>query len=375
MPKGIFGNAERCAIFKDERFLYPEYIPEKLPFREAQIAEIANSLRPLLRNGRPQNLFLFGPSGTGKTVTAKYVLRELEEQTSKAKGIYINCFEFHTRNAVLNKLCIALGNPVPRRGLASDEIYNELICTLKAKGIMPIVVLDEADQLIRDKTSSQLLYDLLRTAELHSIHIGIVLISNIPDALVLLDDRVRSSLSAAMIEFKQYTPQQLKQILGERAKNAFFEDALEEDVINLAAAYAAKCNGDARIAINSLLVAGRIAEKECAKKLSVEHLRKAFENIKPRALEKALPHLDMHEKEILKIMCNREKVFSGELYKIYCSKVEQPITERSFREKLNRLAELKLLEVSDVTSGVRGRTREIKLAQPRDAMLKLFEGG
>jgi len=374
MHHSIFESAEARGIFKDERFLYPEYIPEKLPFRESQIAEIAGSLKPLLRNGKPQNLFIFGPSGTGKTVTARYVLRELEEYASKVKGIYINCFEFHTRNAVLNKLCLALGNAVPRRGLASDEIYNEFVHALKVKNVAPIVVLDEADQLIRDKTASQLLYDLLRITELHSIHLGIMLISNIRDTLAMLDDRVRSSLSALTIEFNQYTPEQLKQILHERAKNAFFEDAIEKDVINLAAAQAAKCSGDARIAIESLLAAGRIAEKEGAKKLSVVHLKKAFERIKPRALEKASPHLDSCEKEILKIMCEHEKIFSGELYKAYCSRCKQAISERSFRDKINRLAELNILSVRGATAEIRGRTREIMLAQPKEAIIELLKG-
>ncbi|MEM4662714.1 MAG: AAA family ATPase [Candidatus Diapherotrites archaeon] len=377
MQKNFFSDVE-AHILKDERFLYPDYIPERLPFRDFQINEIVDALKPVLRGAKPHNLFLFGPTGTGKTVTARFVLKELESYSSKAKGIYVNCFEFHTRNAVLNKLCISAGNPVPRRGLAADELYSEFIQTIKTKKIIPIVVFDEADRLIKEKTSSQLLYDLLRVDEQHGpLHIGIILISNFPDVLSLLDQRVYSSLSAKSVEFQRYTPEQLKQILEDRAKNAFFENALEKDVINLAAAYGAKCNGDARVAIEVLLFAARLAEKENAKQVTITHLKRAFENIKPRALQKAAPFLDEHEKKILKIVCEKGPIFSGELYKLYTLEVSDPQTERNFRDKVNRLAELKLLNVKEIKEGIRGKTRQISLAQPKEAVLKQLtnEGG
>ncbi|MCX8190046.1 MAG: AAA family ATPase [Candidatus Diapherotrites archaeon] len=369
MHKSAFSIEDAC-IIKDERFLYPDYVPERLPFRDAQIEEIVSSLRPLLRNGKPQNLFIFGPTGTGKTVTAKYVIKELESASSRAKGLYINCFEDHTRNAVLNKLCISLGNAVPRRGLAADELYNELLQTLKTKKISPVIVFDEVDQLIKDKTSSMLLYDLLRANEQHGLQIGLVLVSNLYEILSFLDGRVLSSLSAKNVKFESYTPEQLKQILNDRAKIAFFNNSLDQDAINLAAAYGAKCNGDARVAIEILLSAARMAENEGAKSVNINHIKNAFKTISPRALQKAAPFLDVHEKELLKILCEKDALFSGELYKLYAAKFSSPLTERSFRDKLNRLAELKLISLKDVKEGMRGRTREITLAQPKNAIMR-----
>jgi len=372
MRPNIFDEIANSTIFRDERFLYPEYIPERLPFRDAQITEIAHALKPALHGGKPQNMFICGKSGTGKTVTAKYVLRELEEHSSKAKGIYINCFEFNTRNSILNKLCIALGQPVPRRGIATDEVYAELLSALKRTKTVPIVVLDEVDQLTNNKNASLLLYDLLRITEFQHTYIGIIMISNLCEIIAMLDSRVRSSLASTTIEFQPYMPEQLKQILRERAKNAFFEGSLENDVINLAAAYAAKHSGDARIAIEALLIAGRLAERENAKKLTVLHLRKAFEQIKPRPLEKAAPYLDNHEKTLLSLLCDAKTMISGQLYKAYSKEVPEPVTERSYRKKLNRLAELNLIHIQEITKGLRGRTRKITLAQPETAIRSLL---
>lgn len=362
MPRNIFSSVNVDPIFKDERFLYPEFVPERLPHRDAQIDEMVHAFQPALRGGKPQNLFVFGPSGTGKTVTVKYVLRELEEFSDRAKGLYLNCFECNTRQAVLNQICVFLGVPIPRRGIATDETYAEFLSALKKVSFTPIIVLDELDQLMGSNLASLVLYDLLRVVEFQNSRLGVVIISNDKELVVRLDSRVRSSLLHNPIEFAPYTPLQLKDILRERAKYAFQENALDKDVINLAAAHAAKNNGDARLAIESLLRAGRNAVREASDKVRVSHLKSAFESIHSRALDKAKDFLDEHEKTILRLLCNKDRVFSGKLFEKFSRQTNNALTQRSFRKKLNRLESLKLVSMELKERGIRGRTRIVRLA-------------
>ena len=373
MAKNIFSGVLENEIFKDEKFLYPEFVPERLPFRDAQIDEMAHALKPVLRGGRPQNLFVFGPSGSGKTVTVKYVLRELEEFNDRAKGLYLNCFEFNTRQAILSQVCVFLGVPVPRRGIATDEVYSELLSALKRSDFAPVVVLDELDQLLHKNIASNVLYDLLRVVEFQKSRLGVVIISNDESLVSRLDSRVRSSLLHSPVEFAPYSPKQLKEILWERAKYAFQDKVLERDVINVAAAHAAKNNGDARLAIESLLRAGRIAVRSRSPKVKVLHLRKAFDSIHSRALDKAKDFLDENEKAILKMLCEKDKVFSGVLFKEFSEKTANALTQRSFRKKLNRLESLKLVSMELKEKGVRGRTRVIKLAQSKKEIENVLE--
>lgn len=365
VSNNIFSSIGGNEIFRDEKFLYPEFVPERLPFRDAQIDEIAHALKPVLRGGRPQNLFVFGPSGTGKTVTVKYVLRELEKFSDRAKGLYLNCFEFNTRQAILSKACNFLGVPVPRRGIATDEVYSELLSALKRSDFTPIIVLDELDQLLQGGIASNILYDLLRVVEFQKSRLGIVIISNEGSLVSGLDSRVRSSLLHLPVEFVPYKPAQLKEILRERAKYAFHDSVLERDVINVAAAHAAKNNGDARLAIESLLRAGRIAVRTKSSKVKVLHLKNAFDSIHSRSLDKAKDFLDKNEKTILRMLCKKDNVFSGALFKEFSGKTGNALTQRSFRKKLNRLESLKLVSMELKEKGMRGRTRIIKLAQPR----------
>ncbi len=371
MPRNIFSGGKEPEIFKDERFLYPEFVPERLPHREPQIEEMVLAFKPVLRGGKPHNLFVYGTSGTGKTVSVRFVLRELEEYSPRAKGRYINCFEFNSRHSILTEISNFLGAALPRRGIATDEAYTELLHSLKRIDFIPVIVLDEIDQLLKGNEISSVLYDLLRVVEFQKSHLGLCLISNDAELLAKLDSRVKSSLMQQSIEFQQYTPQQLKSILGERAKEAFFSGALDSEVINVAAAHAAKHGGDARIAIESLLIAGRNAEKECAKSVEVEHLRKAFDSIHSRSIQKSAPFLGEQEKAILKMLCEKGEIYSGKLFEAVTERGEK-LTQRSFRKKLNRLSELKLVKLKEKSKGIRGRTRIASLAVGRKAVQELL---
>lgn len=370
MPKNIFEkHLAESGIFKSEEYLYHEFVPERLPHRDSEIDRIAFDLRPLLKGGKPNNVFAFGSTGTGKTATVKYVLKALEEFSDRAKSLYLNCFQFNTRHSILAELCNFLGNPIPRRGTATDELYVQLSNAMKNSNFSPIIVLDEFDQLMKDDEASKLLYDLLRVIQSGKMPIGIALISNDFSLLSMLDARVKSSLMIDSIEFRQYTPMQLKEILRDRANYAFQENSFDPEIINVAAAHAAKNGGDARIAIESLLNAGRIAEKSGAKKISLQHLQQAFSSIQSRFIEKSMPAIDDDEKTILQILCGEENVSSGELFEKYLKKAENPLSERSFRSKVNRLASLMLVNAVQ-KEGVKGNTRIIGLAQPKEQILR-----
>src|SRR3989344_8576919 len=250
-------------VFLDERFLYPEFIPEKLPHREKETESLAYCFRPILEARKPLNVFLAGPTGVGKTVCTKYVLRELEESYGRAKSLYLNCFEYNSRPSVLAAIANFTGAVVPRRGLATDEVFSKLVESLGKCGFTPIVVLDEVDQLMLSEENAKLLYDLLRIVESHAkLRLGIVLISNDTSLTAKLDPRIRSSLAEQTIVFDAYAPQQLKSILSERAELAFMKGTIGADVIGVAAAHSGKLGGDCRVALESLLRAGRIAERK-----------------------------------------------------------------------------------------------------------------
>ncbi len=347
----IFSSASEKHILRDERFLYPDYLPEILPFRDEEVSEMVFCLKPAALGRKPTNLFISGVPGTGKTAAAKFVLGELQEYSDRAKALYINCFETNSRHAILTKATNFLGYPVPGRGLSADEIFERFVAVIKNKNIVPVFIFDEAEQLIKQEDTKKMLYDLVRMNEQYNVFLGLVFISNDSMFLTFIDERVRSSLNASVLNFEKYSSIQLKEILKERAKFAFFQNVLDENAIPLCAAHASK-KGDARLAIDVLLKAARIAEKENSSKVEVKHVRKAFQQENPTKIE-IIQNLTEQEKVILDFLGDKE-ITSGEIY----SKFSKLFAERTLRKAISDLESKKVIKIEKIQKG-KGFTRLI----------------
>lgn len=360
------------SLFKDERVLYTEFVPLQLPHRNQEINDLVYALKPAAEGKKPHNLFIFGTTGTGKTVTAKFVLNQLQEFSDRVKGLYVNCFEFNTRQMVLSELVNFLGMPVPRRGVSSAELHTKLLEVLKNSKVIPIIVLDEADQLLfRD--GAELLYDVLRVNEMQKNFIGVMMISNDDTIPSKLEDRIKSSLAPDTIVFNPYSPEQLKDILKERVELAFHPEKIGKEVVNVAAAHAAKCGGDVRIAIEVLLKAGRLAEKNNSNLVEVEHVRAVLDSVEPVQLKKSLNFLTPAEKQILKLIAMEEgEMQSGTLYEKF-SQTTIGLSDRRLRELIARLEAMRLISIHPISMSNRGKSRGISLTLPKETLLKELE--
>lgn len=362
MPENVFAKAKRLnQLFKDESVLYPDFLPEQLLEREKETNELVFALKPASSGGKPRNLFIFGPPGTGKTACTRFVLKQLQEYSGKAKPVIVNCFEANSRHAVLSFLAQQFGAIAPKRGVGSEEIYAELLGVWKRGQTVPIVVLDEADQLLSTEDGSKLLYDLLRVSELQKTRTGVIIISNDSELLVQLDERVKSSLSAQQLFFEKYAPRQLKTILSERAKLAFLPNAVDSGIVSLAAGHAAKMGGDCRIGIECLLAAGREAEKQNSERILTGHLQCVFVSIDKVSLEKRLKYLNPTETTVLKLIARHDGLNSGDLFAFVQEEAPKKIGERMFRQIVSKLEQMRLIEAKPVTEGQRGKTRQISL--------------
>ena len=348
-----FSEAE-STVFKNEEVLSTEYLPELLPCREGEVEQLKDNLLPASKGRMPQNTFLFGPPGIGKTATVKFVFREFEEFSEKVKTVYLNCWDYKTANAIFSKITLDLSS-FSLRAMSKDEVIEKFAeaCNKTRKGI--VVCLDEVDQL-----EQEALYDLLRINQYVKNPFGIVFISNNPYVFAEADSRIRSSLNIDEVEFKAYTLDEMKNILQKRVEQAF--RSVEQGVVLLAANHAIKNGGDVRIGLECLLKAGRNAEKENSDRVEVKHVKEVLAKIgpvKPKILEEKVGEV---EKIILEIVKEKKKLFSGELYDFYCKKVEAPISERAFRDYVNHLAEINLIKIVERKRGVKGKRRTISLA-------------
>ncbi|MFH1306306.1 MAG: AAA family ATPase [Candidatus Micrarchaeota archaeon] len=348
-------------IFRDERFLLPEFLPEELPGREKEMREIASYLQAAAKGRTPPSMLLTGKPGTGKTTIAKLLLNQLTEVSRKPLPIYINCWETSTRHGILNRLVIELGDMIPRRGIATDEIVMRIGEIGGRKQNIPIIILDEVDRLLAPQTrEDRVLYDLSRAQEALGIDASVIAITNEENLPVKLDERVRSSLTNHTINFKPYNPNELREILRERAKMAFWQNTYDNDVIGLCAGIGAKAGGDARLTIHLLWAAGKTAEREGAKKICVKHVKEVKERSVAHATtpaERKIGDLDEMDKKIIEIISKEEGVESGKLYlKLKAKEGEQ----RTVRNRLEKLKKARLVECTEISKGL-GRSKIWKI--------------
>ncbi len=369
----IFRKAkEGKALFVNRNALSPDYVPEKLPFRDAQTKSVAEVLAPVLHGSKPSNLLLYGKTGTGKTAVARYVLGRLRTEANSPNLIvaYVNTRLSNTEYRTLAEFAKFVDLPVDKRipftGLSIGEVVERIFERVKAGRKQVILVLDEIDYLVKT-FGDGILYEFTRSSErLSPGFLCLVGISNDLKFKEGLDPRVLSSLSEEELVFPPYTVEELREILTERARMAFRPSAASAAAINLCAAMAGSEHGDARRAIDLLRIAGEVAEREGLKEIDDSCIRRASDKMEHDRVEEAIRSLPVQNKAILLAVSRfRGGTNTGELYLAYsglCRKAGlETLTQRRVSGILAELDLLGLIEASVVSKGRRGRTKRIQL--------------
>lgn len=387
----IFDSFDKNGVFKNKSILQSNYTPSEIPHREEQIKQIASILAPVLRGEKTSNLFLYGKTGTGKTLSVQFVQEELNKRVKKdadfkLKIEYLNCKlkkVSDTEYRILAELIKKMGGTIPPTGLPTQLVYNKFIDTIDSEKQVIVLILDEIDQTVR-KISSDFLYNLIRlNSELSKSKLCIVGISNNLTFLDEIDPRVRSSLSEEEVVFHPYNAIQLQDILNKRSKMAFKEGVVQEGVIPKCAAFAAREHGDARRALDLLRIAGELAERDNSKKILIKHIDEANNKIER---DKVLDIIYSEPKQfqlVLKAIIylsensKNEPIFTGDVYNIYqdlCLRNKlEVLTQRRVGDIIQEFDMLGIINVKVISKGRGGRMREIKLVIPKEIVKKANE--
>ena len=377
----IFDSFMENSLFKDKFVLQTSYTPETIPHRKDQINQIASILAPALRGERTSNLFVYGKTGTGKTLSVQCVRNELLKRNNFEKNNlvieYINCKLrkiSDTEYRILAELIKKLGGSVPATGLPTDQVYSKFIEMIDNEKKLVILIFDEIDHAV-NKISDSFLYNLTRlNSELSKSQISVVGISNNLTFLDGLDPRVKSSLSEEELVFPPYNALQLQDILNERAEKAFNSGVVGDGVVSKCAAFAAREHGDARRALDLLRIAGELAERKRSKGVGLKDIDSANQKIeKDKILDIVRTEPKQFQLVLLSIMNLHDKkdleaMFTGDVYNAYqriCEGTKNDIlTQRRISDILSEFDMMGIINSSVISKGRQGRTRKIKLSIP-----------
>lgn len=365
-------------IFKNKDVLSSSFVPEGIMHRNNEIATLSRVMAPSLLFEGISNVLVYGFSGTGKSLVTKFVAKKLassaEEKKANVLPVYINCRleNNNTEYRLIANLCAVFNINVPESGLSVNSLYKRLVKTIDAESTYLILVLDEIEKLIQH-AGDGVLYSLLRLNEsLKHAKIAIIGISNNIDLKASLDQRVRSSLNPVEIIFRPYNADEIFDILLNRSKDAFYDNALNEGVLRKCAAMVAQEHGDIRKALDLLKVAGERTQQLGKSIITEEELDTAAESLEQNITEGMIKSMTRQSKCILLSIISvartkrMGKVYSGEVYDAYLKLSDKfGLKSLTFRRVSDLIADMDYnsLVMSRIKShGRYGRTRELNIA-------------
>ncbi len=376
--------ARSLSVFKDVGKLSFDYVPDRFVHREKQMQRLFSLFRPVVDANSPQNAFLVGSVGTGKTHLSRRFCIDLTKFASDrgkvVDYIQVNCRQRITDDAILLTLLKRYDPGFPERGFSIPEKLSSLRKHLEKRKAHLVVVLDEADVLIRRK-ETDLLYNLTRFDEEQGGlkgSVSVILISQHRGLMDYLDPSTRSTFRRTnLVQFDKYTRDELRDILKIRVDLAFYPGLVREDAVELMADVAAEY-GDARYAIELLERAGMLADEERVEEVAPEHVRGARATTHAVVGEEKMSALERPKQVVLLAIARRLRdrgyITTGEAeeaYAVVCEEFgEKPRGHTQFWKYLQDLDALGLIETTKSKEGTAGRTTMISMVEVPAKLLK-----
>lgn len=361
-------------IFRAEHALRDSYTPNRLLEREREYSKYVQALTSIANASVPQNVFVYGDTGVGKTVATELILEELKRDTAQFDDvdvgtIWINCTD-RTSYQVVTELVNEFRSPgeeISGVGHTPSQVYGFLWDAIEASPYTHVVfVLDEVDSLGTDDT---LLYKLPRAradGDIASTHVGLIGICNNFRFHEDLSARVESTLCEYEIRFGPYDASELKTILRDRADTAFHDSALEPGAVGLAAALAGQDTGSARHALDILHKAGVLAREHDAENVTEEHVREAEGLVAQTVVVDELRDLPAHARQSMLALTRLARrgetpADRSRIHEVYCTLCERAgmdaKTKRTVLDKLSTLSLKGFVETHEENTGARGGRR------------------
>jgi len=414
MTDSIF--ADDVDLFKHSEVLEEDHTPNRIVCRDKVMDEYVDVLKPIYKGRPPQNAFLYGDTGVGKTAVTKYLIKQLKDDIAAKNAepeeddqtdltvVRINCQNLTSKRERTSsyQVAVALVNElrppeqmIAATGYAPQAVYSMLYHEIDKLGGTVLIILDEVDRIGEDDT---ILYELPRARDnekVQTARIGLIGISNDYTFRSNLSPKVKDTLCESEIKFPAYDANQLRRILHIRSENAFYgtdirypddpgydeavteadaksesdeyvfvSEAMSTDVIPLCAAFAMReSSGSARRAIRLLRRSGEIAEGRGVSQITEDHVRQAMDDLEYGDMVDSITDQDAQKHYLLAAIANlaeqnalpaRVKTIYAAYEKVYARFEGEPLGQRGMYNHLTKLAMLGFLNNIENNTGRKG---------------------
>ncbi len=361
----------RPSVFKDKDVLKKGHHPRSLDdvlHRDDIIDKYLTVLHEAMKGKVPDNLFIYGTFGTGKTMLTKLITSEIKFAAEQLGNEVI----------VIYIYCETLSAPSPLMQFINQSIIDNIHDTNKLVGVstaknftyfyelvnkadVPILIIfDEIDKLREPDMINQIAR--IKECGFTKNNVCIIGITNDTNFYSNLDGRTKSVLGQNELFIPPYDAEELNDILTSRAETAFVPGALDSVAIPLCAAFGAQENGDARTSIDILRTAGDLADQRSSKVVEECDIRNAKDGMELNRQLELVVSLPTQTKAVL-FACaygyeqkgvEVETTYVYSKYTKICEIIDiEPVKSRRVNDYLGELNTIGILAVNRISRGRR----------------------
>ena len=315
--------------------------------REEKLRAIEAAITSFAENAKPDNLFIYGKTGIGKTTCVRYLLSKIKG--SSTVPVYVGCGGCQTKTAILNKIAGKLDNAFSIRGFAGYEIFMKIIGLLETERKRVLLVLDDVGVLLNNG-GMDIFYAVIEANRKMPGSFAMLALSDHFSTFERFDAKIKSSLMFSVLEFEPYTRDKIRMILELVCNQTLEKNCCPEEVLDKVAELGELTDGNARFAIGLLMKAAASAEQRNSDSICIEDVTKVYENLLPlvsSATSTDYPGISPDELLIIEILKSGERT-SSEIYDFFLMKKD--ISKRQVRNYLVSLVKKGYIEAEVIES-------------------------
>lgn len=254
--------------------LSDDFKPPKLLHRDKQLRDM---LKLIVERDVPENLWLEGGKGLGKTLTCKCFADEVEARGA-GKVIFMQCERSMKR--AMESVCSCYGLPIPAREASPSSIASAVSKEYRNVGVLVFIIEEpeNASSLLNVCSFTHTLYNvLLETCGKSRFSICFTSRLLFSVAEREFEGEKDSRLGLRPIIFNQYDAQQITDILRQRL-DLMFEasaDAYDEEALYLIARHVWRVGSDIREALKITRMAVELAENKITREVAEEAIERS----------------------------------------------------------------------------------------------------